>query len=160
MGDAQTASTLTYVAAILQIIFSLIALILGFLVVGLLFLPFMYDPYFLPLMGIFILLPLILFGVFGVVGLVFGLLWLNWRHYPSEHKTGLIVSGVLSLIFSSGYIPGILTIIAGAIAPSPSAYQGYAPVKPPIAPPRTRCPHCGANVTRQDRFCWRCGAQL
>lgn len=160
MGDVQTASTLTFIAAILQIIFSLIFVIIGVLFVCILFIPLMYDPFFLAFAGVFILLPIILLGIFGVIGLVFGFLWLNWRHYPSEHKTGLIVSGVLSLIFSSGYIPGILTIVAGAIAPSPSAYQGYTPVKPPRIQPRTRCPYCGAKVTQQDRFCWRCGSQL
>lgn len=165
MGDAQTASTLTLVAGILQIIFSLIFICIGVILVGILMLPFLYDPYFMMYAGPFWLLPFILFGVFGVISLIFGIIWLNWRHSPSSHKTGLIVSGILALIFGIGTVPGILALVAGAIVPSPSEYRGYESVKAPPMRASTvqvisRCPSCGADVNSKDRFCWRCGSTL
>lgn len=165
MADAQTASTLTLVAGILQIIFSLLLIVVGVGLVGILMLPFLYDPYFMTYTGPFWLLPFVLFGGFGVVSLIFGVIWLSWRQFPSSHKTGLIVSGILALVFGIGTIPGILVIVAGAIAPTPSEYRGYEPVKTPSVRTSTvrvisRCPSCSADINSEDRFCWRCGSTL
>jgi hypothetical protein len=68
-------------------------------------------------------------------------------------------------LFSIGTIPGILAIIAGAIAPTLSEYRGYEPVKAPTIRTSTvrvisRCSSCGADVNSEDRFCWRCGSTL
>lgn len=158
MGDVNTASTLVLVAAILQFIISILSIIAG-VFSTLIFLPFMYDPYMMGLMGPLILISLIVNVVMGVIGLTFAILWLNWRHYPSEHKTGLIVSGILGLLFA-GFIPGLLALIGGAITPSPSELPSYQPAT--TAPYRAArsCPSCGADVTGDDKFCWRCGAGL
>ncbi|MFX1510777.1 MAG: hypothetical protein ACFFBR_10790 [Promethearchaeota archaeon] len=162
MGDAETASTLSLIAGILQLIFSLVMIGMGCFMV-LLFLPLMIDPMIMMVMGAFLGLFLI-FPIMGGIGLIFAVLWFNWRQFPGEHKTGLIVSGIIALL-TIGFIPGLLALIAGAIAPTPSAYRGYVPA--PTPPPRptvkviTRCPHCGADTTgADDRFCWRCGAAL
>jgi hypothetical protein len=165
MGNAQTASTLALVAGILQLIFSLLFLVIGVVLVGFLMLPLLYDPSFMMYAGLFWLFLFIFFSVFGVIGLIFGIMWLNWRQFPGSHKTGLIVSGILSLLFSIGTIPGILVIVAGAIAPTPSAYRGYEPVKAPTVRASTvqvlsRCPSCGSDINSDDRFCWRCGSTL
>jgi hypothetical protein len=165
MGDAQTASTLTLVAGILQIIFSLIIIVIGVVLVGILMLPFLYDPYFMMYAGPFWLIPFAIFGVFGVISLIFGIIWLNWRNFPSSHKTGLIVSGILALIFGIGTVPGILALVAGAIAPSPSEFRGYEPVSAPSVKASTvrvisQCPSCGADINSGDHFCWRCGGNL
>ncbi len=39
---------------------------------------------------------------------------LRWRNVPEEHKTGLIVIGILGLLFL-GSIPGLLALIAGIL---------------------------------------------
>jgi hypothetical protein len=157
VGDENTASTLVLVAAILQLLFSLYSLVVGS--ISALTLPvFMFDPFMMMLMGWMILVSVLLNIVLGVVGIIFSILWFNWRHNPSEHKTGLIVSGVIGLFL--GGIPGILALIGGAIAPSPTEYIGFEPVK--TMPYRTekRCSSCGAEATADDKFCWRCGARL
>jgi hypothetical protein len=165
MADAETASILTLVAGILQIVFSLIFMVVGvFLFVGI-FWPMIYDPYFMMYRAPWLLLPLLLFAVLGVIGLIFGVIWLNWRQFPAQHKTGLIVTGILALLFSIGSVPGILALIAGAIAPTPSEYIGYMPARAPPVGRQTvrvvsRCPSCSAEIVGDDRFCWRCGAKL
>jgi membrane protease YdiL (CAAX protease family) len=160
MGDVQTASTLTFVAGILQIVFSVIYLVFWIFLMGILLIPFIYDPYYALIFGSIFFVLLLVLGIFGIFGLIFGIIWLNWRHYPSEHKTGLIVSGILALLFSMGFIPGILALVAGAIAPTPSEYRGYELVRPPTIRAITHCPRCGADIAREDQFCWRCGTQL
>ncbi len=166
MADAQTASTLTLVAGILQIVFSMIFIVLGVVAFSFILWPLMYDPYFMMYTPMWIMLiPLLLFGIFGVIGLIFGVLWLNWRHFPAQHKTGLIVSGILALVFSIGFVPGLLVLIAGALVPTPSEYTGYIPTTvPPMGRSTvrvvTRCPSCSAEIVGDDRFCWRCGTKL
>ena len=160
MGDESAASTLSLVAGILQVIFSLIFIVFGIVLVGIMILPLIYDPYLMSLMWPIMLIPFLIFGVIGVVGLIFALLWLGWRHNPNEHKTGLIVSGILALFFSIGFIPGILAVIAGAIAPFPTEYSTYQPTPKPTYQTVMRCPSCNANINPDDRFCWRCGQSL
>ncbi|MFX1317656.1 MAG: hypothetical protein ACFE9D_00840 [Promethearchaeota archaeon] len=166
MADAQTASTLTLVAGILQIVFSMIFIVLGVMVFGFMLWPFMYDPFVMMYTPMWVMLiPLLLFGVFGVIGLIFGVLWLNWRHFAVQHKTGLIVSGILAMVFSIGFIPGLLALLAGALAPTTSEYTGYIPVqRQPVSRSTvrvvTRCPSCNAEIVGDDRFCWRCGTKL
>ncbi len=157
MGDEQTASTLLLAAGIIQIILGVIFTIIG---VGLtaILIPsmfyFTYPIYF----GWWLLFPLLLFGSWGVIGLIVGILWLGWRNNPSEHKTGLIVSGILGMLFL-GTVPGILVLIAGATTPSPSEYRPYEPVRKPTVRVVVSCSTCGAELTSEDRFCWRCGSK-
>ena len=87
MSDEETASTLLLVGAILQLI------IMVFLFIGIFTIPL------------------------GIVAIVFGVLWLQWRHDPIPHKTGMIVTGILGLILT-GIIPGILVLVAGAVLPN------------------------------------------
>ncbi len=159
MGDQGTASTLVLVAAILQIIFSLFNVVSGafsFLMI----LPIMADPIFWGLLFPIMISSLVLNLAFGVIGLIFAVFWLNWREYPSGHKTGLIVTGILALIFS-GFIPGLLALIGGVIGPSPSELQVYEPVKKPTAPLKKYCPSCGAQISDpNDLYCWNCGGAL
>ncbi len=156
MGDIETASTLALVAGILQIVFSLIFIAMGGFMV-LLFLPLMMDPFLMGIMGAFVI-AFLFYPVMGVIGLIFAVLWLNWRQFPSEHKTGLIVTGIISLI-TVGFIPGLLALIAGVIAPSLSKHRGFVPPKTSTAKIIRRCPSCGAETTGDDdQFCWSCGA--
>lgn len=114
MSDESTAGTLVLVGAILQLIISILLLVLG----GLFFVGMIF---FIELMDILeillvLLLPIIFF-IMGGVSLIFAVMWMNWRSHPSAHKTGLIVTGVLGLIFGL-FLPGLLVLIGGAIAPS------------------------------------------
>jgi hypothetical protein len=113
MSDESTAGTLVLVGAILQLIISILLLVLG----GLFFIGMMF---FLDVMDILevllvLLLPIIFF-IMGGVSLIFAIIWMNWRSHPSKHKTGLIVTGILGLIFGL-FLPGLLVLIGGAIAP-------------------------------------------
>lgn len=158
MGDENTASTLVLVAAILQLIvglFYFVSATFNALTIP----PIMVDPFMTMILGWFIIFSIVFSTVMGIVGIIFAMLWLSWRHSPSEHKTGLIVSGILGLLFG-GILPGLLALIGGAIAPEPSAYPSFEPVK--TMPYRTekRCSSCGAETTADDKYCWRCGARL
>ncbi len=158
MGDENTASTLVLVAAILQLIFGLFSFI-GAAFNALTVSPFMSDPFMMMILGWFIFFSIVFNIVIGIIGIIFAMLWLNWRHSPSEHKTGLIVSGILGLLFG-GILPGLLALIGGIIAPEPTAYPSFEPAK--TMPYRTekRCSICGAEATGDDKYCWRCGARL
>ena len=158
MGDEKSASTLVLVAAILQLIISLLSMV-GGAFTALTLIPLMIDPFMMMVMGWFILFAVIINVVIGVVGLIFSILWFNWRHSPSEHKTGLIVTGILGLLLA-GFLPGLFALIGGATAPSPTEYIGYEPAKTTPFKTERRCSSCGAETTGDDKFCWRCGAAL
>lgn len=158
MGDVSTASTLVLVAAILQLIISLFSMIAG-VFSALMFMPLMFDPIMMMIIGSLILFTIVLNVVIGIIGIIFSIIWFNWRHSPSEHKTGLIVTGILGLLFA-GFIPGLLALIGGATVPSPTEYLAYEPAKPMPFKTERRCSSCGAEATGDDKFCWRCGAAL
>jgi hypothetical protein len=121
--STETAKTLSLVAGILFLL-----QFIGGLVAGLSF--YFFFPQLLAFMApmidaatlamlttVFTLLqliiPIIIIG-FCTIDLVFAILTLRWRHEPFLHKTGLIVVGVLGLVFG-GMLPGILALVAGAI---------------------------------------------
>ncbi len=111
MADEGTARTLVTIGAWLQLIFWIIGLaMIAF--TFLLFLP-IWDP--LIMMVFFISIAFYL--LISIFGIIFFILWFRWRHDPSAHKTGLIVTGILGLIFG-GFIAGLLVLIGGIIAPS------------------------------------------
>ena len=111
MGSNETASTLTLVGAILNLLAAF-----GFLaILAISLLPvLMWAPEALGwvLLGIgIVLIPAM------IIGFIFGFIPLMWRHEPQQHKVGLIIIGVLSLLS----IGGLFLIIAGAIAESEGA---------------------------------------
>lgn len=129
-------------------------------VILLLFIPFMAYPYsYYPYTFSMLFLPIGLLSLFMIPGLIFTILWFNWRHEPSQHKTGLIVTGVISLVLG-GFVPGILVIIGGAIAPEPSELAVKAARRPIPLKASTRCPVCGGRIELGDRYCASCGASL
>lgn len=106
MGSNETASTLTLVGAILNLIaaFGFLAFALIAIIPVMMFAP---DALIWVLLGIgIILIPL------SIIGIIFGFIPLMWRREPQLHKVGLIIIG----IFSLASIGGIFLIIAGAIA--------------------------------------------
>jgi hypothetical protein len=67
----------------------------------------------------FILFIPIIALISGIPTLIVAIYTLRWRHTPDLHKTGLIVIGILGLIFL-GSLPGLLALIAGLIAEEPT----------------------------------------
>lgn len=106
MSD-ETASTLILVGAIFQLLASIIILFLGGA-------GFLLPIIFGGTIDLWILIPAFFF-IGGIISLVFTILWLNWRHDPSAHKTALIITGILGLVLG-GFLPGLFVIIGGAIA--------------------------------------------
>lgn len=126
MSAEETLSLLAGILFLLGFICNVIFAVLVYLAFSLLFGPLMW------LLGGFVLLlaigVLMLGSIFGVI---FGILCLKWRHSPSDHKTGLIIVGILGLIigiltwFSGDYglfsasitsVPGLLALIAGLMS--------------------------------------------
>ncbi|MFX1510769.1 MAG: hypothetical protein ACFFBR_10750, partial [Promethearchaeota archaeon] len=171
MADEGTSSTLVLVAAVLQLIFFFVlAGLTGLFALVLAALPSippsMLPPGSPPLAEFIAVMASIavLFVVMTAFALIFTILWFMWRSSPSQHKVGLIISGIIALLFS-GILPGILVIIAGAIAPSSSI-----PTPPPTTvkqvPSKPEkgvkyCSACGNPVTNPNaEFCGVCGASL
>ena len=122
MSDETTVTTLVLSGAVFQIIIAIFFLIggvgssigtaIGFLLGGI------NNP--LDLIWVFIPgIPLI---VFSILGFLFGYSWLRWRHTPAQYKQKLIMTGIIALIFT-GFIPGLLVLIGGAIIPEETAKQ-------------------------------------
>ena len=109
MADIKTATTLTYVAAILQVVFTAIAILAIIFGTG--------GTNSLP----------IFFGAIGVIGIIAALIWSYVDYYivykgmkAGRHKqtsTTMLVVGILQL-FLGGTIPGILILIAWFLARS------------------------------------------
>lgn len=112
MSDEDTARTLVLVGAILQLIISIVFLLFG----GLVVVAMLIFGGLVPEIMWLLFLPLFLF-IGGILSLILTILWFKWRSHPAAHKTGLIVTGILALIFG-GVLPGLLVLIGGAIAPS------------------------------------------
>lgn len=107
---AERGSTLVLVGIILQFLFTVILLVLAFIV----------PPYIVSIDDIFwgSLRPLMAslfqgFSIAGaIVGLILAFIWLVWRKAPTEHRTGFIGTGVIGLLFA-GFIPGLIVLIGG-----------------------------------------------
>ncbi|MFX0079546.1 MAG: hypothetical protein ACFE8O_09950 [Candidatus Hermodarchaeota archaeon] len=64
---------------------------------------------FIPIIALVSCIPTLIVAIFTLL----------WRHTPDLHKTGLIVIGILGLIFL-GSLPGLLALIAGLIVEEPT----------------------------------------
>jgi hypothetical protein len=115
VADEGTVRTLVLVGAILQFLFIIYYLyLILFWLPNLL--PFIIPPevdWIIPiLMGVYYFI----YAIFIIIGIILAIVWLLWRTTPLAHRTGLIVTGVLGLLFA-GFIPGLFILIAGIIAP-------------------------------------------
>jgi hypothetical protein len=54
--------------------------------------------------------------VHGILGIIYTILWFQWRRDPNAHRTGFIATGALGLIFG-GIVPGLIVLIAGFMIP-------------------------------------------
>ena len=114
MADEETARTLVTIGAWLQLVLWLV----GIAMIAFTFLLFL--PIWDPLILIVFLLSAGFYFLITIFGIIFMILWFRWRHDPGAHKTGLIVTGIFGLILA-GFIPGLLVLIGGVIAPSEKA---------------------------------------
>ncbi|MFX1565273.1 MAG: hypothetical protein ACFFCH_04720 [Promethearchaeota archaeon] len=117
MADEGTARTLVSIGAWLAFIFWLIGII-ALAALAVLFLPFFMGDILLWLFAFGTIMIIVL--VFSIFTIIFFILWFRWRHDPSAHKTGLIITGIFGLFLAYG-LPGLLVLIGGAIAPSETA---------------------------------------
>ena len=171
MADEGTSSTLVIIAAVLQLIFFfLLAAGTGIVAMAAIFLPSI-PPSALPpgsppievLIGMMYGY-VVLLGVMTVFALIFSILWFMWRGSPSQHKVGLIVTGILALLFS-GFLPGLLALIGGAIAPRGETAASSPTTTVKATPSESKagvkyCASCGNSVNPDDQFCGVCGASV
>lgn len=168
MVDEGTSSTLVIVAAVFQLILLFIfAGLAGLFAIVLPLLPLIPPselPPGLPLADL-LLVSQALFGymaIAAVLSLIFTILWLMWRGQPSQHRVGLIITGIIGLILT-GVLPGLLALIGGAIAKggyesAPVAHPAPKTTTPPAEAVKF-CPSCGNPIDPPGaKFCGVCGA--
>ena len=126
--STKTARTLTLIAGILFIIEFVSKIVVAvwawfFLPSFLASLAPLIDPATLAMLTTlfdwFILFIPIIALISSIPTLIVAIYTFRWRHTPDLHKTGLIVIGILGLIFL-GSLPGLLALIAGLIVEEPT----------------------------------------
>lgn len=168
MADEGKSSTLVIVAAVFQLI--LLFVFAGLAGLFLIVMPWlsMIPPAELPpgvTLAELILVSQGLFGYFtiaAILSLFFTILWLMWRGQPSQHRVGLIITGIFGLILT-GFLPGLLALIGGAIVKEDRGSPPVARPAPTTAAPSVEtakfCPSCGNPLVPPDaQFCGVCGA--
>ena len=127
MSAEETLSLIAGILFLLGFIINVVFAVLTYLAWSFVFL----DPLLMLLMGMLLFMWIGLLMLASIFGVIFGILCLRWRHSPSSHKTGLIIVGILGLIFgglaylggswglfaaSITSLPGLLALIAGIMA--------------------------------------------
>ena len=169
MVDEGTSSTLVIVAAVFQLILLFVfAGLAGLFAIALPLLSTI-PPSLLP-PGVtlveFVIISQWLFGfmaIAAVLSLFFTIFWLMWRGQPSQHRVGLIITGIIGL--GIGFLPGLLALIGGAIAKgdyeSPPVARPAPKTAAPPAEAARYCPSCGNPVDPSGaQFCGVCGAAI
>jgi hypothetical protein len=119
MADIGTVRTLVLVGAILQFLFIIYyAYLILFWIPNLIYI--IVPPEVAFMIPILMTMYQTLFAIFIIIGIILGILWLIWRKDAAAHRTGLIVTGVLGMLFAGG-VPGLIILIAGIVAPSEKA---------------------------------------
>jgi hypothetical protein len=172
MADEGTISTLIVVGVVLQFIFTILlaagaGILYSMLPILDMILTSIPPSELPPGLTIIDLANIWHFGVVALAGLavlsfVLAILWITWRKEPTEHRTGLIITGIVSLVFT-GFIAGLLVLIAGALAEKKTDTSPYSPPKPTTSPPGkgvVYCSACGAALPDPSaKFCGVCGAK-
>jgi hypothetical protein len=122
LSDETTATTLILAGAIIQIVIAIIFLLGGLVSIIGTAIGILLGGISTPLDWIWAAFPGIPLMVLGLLGLVFGIYWYRWRHTPTDHKRKLVLTGILALVFT-GVLPGLIVLIAGAIAPDAEVPQ-------------------------------------
>jgi hypothetical protein len=168
MANEGTPSTLVLIGAIIQIIFVLLfGGLAGLFAIAIPLFPTLSPSEIPPgvTLAELIFVSQLMLGYFvigAVLSLIFTIVWFMWRAQPSQHRVGLIITGILGLIFT-GFLPGLLVLIGGAIAKTePKTYAAPAPAASTTAPPVETakfCASCGNPIDPPDaQFCGVCGA--
>jgi hypothetical protein len=108
-------------------------------------------------------------GVFGVLGIIWGVLIIVFASRlnsdPNSHSTSgalIIVFSILSWVGSFGglFIGFLLGLIGGilAITWTPHAQAAYSPLST-IQPGTKYCATCGAQMASSATYCPKCGAK-
>jgi hypothetical protein len=169
MANEGLSSTLVIVAAVFQLI--LLFLFAGFAGIFAFALPLLSQipPALLPpgmTLAELVIVSQWLFGymaIAAVLSLFFTIFWLMWRGQPSQHRVGLIITGIIGLVI--GFLPGLLALIGGAIAKDryespPVARPAPKTAAPPVEAARF-CPSCGNPIDPPGaQFCGVCGAAI
>lgn len=114
MAEEDTSRLLILIGAIFQLITAIPLMALGIIFAFIMLPSFFLIPVFL-----FMIFPAI-FLIWGIGCLTLAVYWFKWRHEPSTHKSSLIATGIIGLIFG-GTIGGLLALIGGALAPEEQA---------------------------------------
>ncbi|MFX1562743.1 MAG: hypothetical protein ACFFDP_05505 [Promethearchaeota archaeon] len=123
MAEIGTVKTLVLVGAIIQLLF------IVYFVYQIIILPITYQ-YLIDLLSALpgfpsgmealfaglILASQIMSAVEIIFCVILAVIWLYWRKDPAMHKTGLILTGVLGLIFV-GFLGGLFVLIAALLIP-------------------------------------------
>ena len=168
MTDEGTPSTLIVVAIVVQFItMILFAGVAGFFYSLLPLLASIPPSALPPGLTLADLTRIMQFATFGLAGLavlslILAIIWMFWRKEPSKYRAPLVITGVIALILT-GFLGGLLAIIAGAIAekkPKPGTFPQKEPA--PVAPAKgvAFCSACGAALAEPNAtYCGACGAK-
>jgi len=98
----------------------------------------------------------------AVLSLVFAILWIFWRKEPTQHRTAFIITGAAALVLT-GFLPGLLALIAGALAEKKPKTGAIPAAKSTYSTPGkgiVYCSQCGAVLPKPDAgYCGTCGAK-
>ena len=114
MADEDTSRLLVLIGAVFQLITAIPLLLLG------VFISFIMLPSFYLIPSLLLIIFPAIFLIWGSGCLILAIYWFKWRHEPSAHKSALITTGIIGLIFG-GTIGGLLALLGGALAPEEEA---------------------------------------
>jgi vacuolar-type H+-ATPase subunit I/STV1 len=174
--NVETAKTLSFIGAILSMVFGVIYLLWGIALVAIINNTYYNINYLGWAYVVGLGLP---WMIYGTISLIFGILTLTVARKNLVDASTLKSGAIMCFIFggiSAGAIGGIVTIVAGILSIMAWDEQRKAAEAPPPPPPNppiqpaqqgkpevaaTRyCKYCGAEQSSDATFCSSCGKKL